>query len=161
MVDSVADPVCLSRIRLFPSRIYIKEFKYFNPKKCFLSSRKYDPGFSSRIRILIFYLSRIKGSEGTGSRIRMRNPGTDPRIRIRIKCRGSRRLLTSLFPQADDQRIVCDFSPMTCNSLSALLLSLPHHMWQWVKVAFLKFYLLKKIVFVTRDVPAGNYLVTL
>jgi hypothetical protein len=29
----------------FPSRIRIKEFKYFNPKKLFLSSRKYDPEF--------------------------------------------------------------------------------------------------------------------
>jgi hypothetical protein len=33
------------------SRIRIKEFKHFNPKKWFLSSRKYDPGCSSRIRI--------------------------------------------------------------------------------------------------------------
>jgi hypothetical protein len=45
-----------SRIRLFSipdprSRIRIKEFKYFNPKKCFLSSRKDDPGCSSRTRI--------------------------------------------------------------------------------------------------------------
>jgi hypothetical protein len=29
------------------------------PKKWFLSTQKYDPGFSSRIRILIFYSSRI------------------------------------------------------------------------------------------------------
>jgi hypothetical protein len=67
---------CLSRIR-------IKEFKYFNPKKWFLSSRKYDPGCSSRI--LIFYPSRsgscfctLPGSMGqksTGSRIRIRNTG--------------------------------------------------------------------------------------
>jgi hypothetical protein len=35
----------------FPSRIRIKEFKYFNPKKLFLRSRKYDPGCSFRIRI--------------------------------------------------------------------------------------------------------------
>ncbi len=35
-------------------RIHIKEFKYFNPKNC-LSSRKYDPGCSSRIRISIFH----------------------------------------------------------------------------------------------------------
>jgi hypothetical protein len=28
----------------FPSRIRIKEFKYFKPKKWFLSSRKYGPG---------------------------------------------------------------------------------------------------------------------
>jgi hypothetical protein len=42
------------RIRdVYPgSRILIKEFKYFNPKKAkkwFLSSKKYDPGCSSRI----------------------------------------------------------------------------------------------------------------
>jgi hypothetical protein len=50
-----------SRIGFFSSRIHIKDFKYFNPKKCFLNSRKYDPGDSSRIRIriLIFYPSRI------------------------------------------------------------------------------------------------------
>jgi hypothetical protein len=41
------------------SRIRVKEFKYFNPKKWFLSSRKYDPGCSSRIRMLTFYPSRI------------------------------------------------------------------------------------------------------
>jgi len=50
-----------SRIRLFsipdpgsellPSRIRIKEFNYFNLRKWFLSSRKYDLGYSSRIRI--------------------------------------------------------------------------------------------------------------
>jgi hypothetical protein len=43
-VPSVADPGCLSRIRRFyipdlGSRIRIKEFKYFNPKKWCLSSR--------------------------------------------------------------------------------------------------------------------------
>ncbi len=43
----------------FPSRILIKKFKYFNPKKWLLSSMKYDPGCSSRIRILTFYPSRI------------------------------------------------------------------------------------------------------
>ncbi len=36
------------------SRIRIKEFKYFNLKKLILSSQKYDPGCSSRIRIRIF-----------------------------------------------------------------------------------------------------------
>ncbi len=43
----------------FPSRIHIKN--YLNPKKLFLSSRKYDPGCSSRIliRIRIFSPSRI------------------------------------------------------------------------------------------------------
>jgi hypothetical protein len=33
------------------SRVRIKEFKYFNQKKWFLSSQKYDPSFRSRIRI--------------------------------------------------------------------------------------------------------------
>ncbi len=33
------------------SLIHIKEFNYFNPKKLSLSSRKYDPGCSFRIRI--------------------------------------------------------------------------------------------------------------
>ncbi len=49
-----------SRIRIFPSliqgkkdsgsRIRIKEFKYFQLKKLCLSFRKWDPGYSSRIR---------------------------------------------------------------------------------------------------------------
>ncbi len=62
-LTSVVDPGCLSRIRLFfipesgseifPSRIRIKA------KKMFLSSKKYDPVCSSRIRILTFYPSRI------------------------------------------------------------------------------------------------------
>ncbi len=71
---SVADPACLSRIldpSFFPfwipdpnffhpgSRIRIKEFKFFNPRKWFVSSRKYDSGCSSRIQILNFYPSRI------------------------------------------------------------------------------------------------------
>jgi hypothetical protein len=53
---------------LFPSRIRIKEFDYFNPKKWFLSSRKYDPSCSSRIRILTFYPSRIPEALDPGSR---------------------------------------------------------------------------------------------
>jgi hypothetical protein len=57
-----------SPIRIFPSRIQgkkdsgsririrIEEFKYFEPKKLFVSSRKYDPGCSSWIpQILISY----------------------------------------------------------------------------------------------------------
>ncbi len=49
-----------SRLPIFfhpGSQICIKEFKYFNSKKWFLSSRKYDSGCSSRI--LFFYPSRI------------------------------------------------------------------------------------------------------
>jgi hypothetical protein len=38
-----------SRNLFFPSRIRIKEFKYCNTKKWFLSSRKYDPDCSSWI----------------------------------------------------------------------------------------------------------------
>ncbi len=49
----------------FPSRIRIKEFKYFNPKKLFLSSRKYDPGYSSRI--LIFTHPGSRDQKGSGS----------------------------------------------------------------------------------------------
>jgi hypothetical protein len=56
------------------SRILIKEFKYFNPKKWFLSSRKYDPGCSSRIRIpesdpdfLPIPDPGSRGQKGTGS----------------------------------------------------------------------------------------------
>ncbi len=69
IATSVADPGCLSRIRMFSipdpnffhpgSRICIKKFKYFNPKNWFLSSQKYDPGCSPRIRILFFYPSQI------------------------------------------------------------------------------------------------------
>jgi hypothetical protein len=85
---SVADPGCLSRIpdptffhhrsELSPSRIRIKEFKYFNPKKWFLSSKKYDPGYSSRIWMLTFTHpgSRIQGSKSTGSQIRIRTTGS-------------------------------------------------------------------------------------
>jgi hypothetical protein len=54
---------CGSEI-FFPDQII---FKYFNPKNWFLSSRKHDPGFSSRI--LLFYPSRIQGSK----RHRIRN----------------------------------------------------------------------------------------
>ncbi len=45
----------------FPPRIRIKQFQYFDPKQWFLSSRKYDPGCLSRIRISDpdFYPSRI------------------------------------------------------------------------------------------------------
>ncbi len=41
------------------SLMRIKEFKYFINQKMFISSRKYDTGCSSRIRILISYPSRI------------------------------------------------------------------------------------------------------
>jgi len=64
---------CPFRIRVFPSRIRIKEFKYFNPKKWLLSSRKYDSGCSSRIPILNFLPipdPGSRGKKGTGFRIR-------------------------------------------------------------------------------------------
>jgi hypothetical protein len=63
----VAAPGCFSWIRIYSipdsgqkdSRISIrvKEFKYFNPKNCFIADQDLD---SSRIRILIFYPSRIQ-----------------------------------------------------------------------------------------------------
>ncbi len=62
-----------SRIRIFShpgSRIRIKEFKYFNPRKLFLSFRKYDLGCSSPIRILIFTHPGSRGQNDTGSRVR-------------------------------------------------------------------------------------------
>jgi hypothetical protein len=75
---SIADPGCSqccgSRIRLFSfpdtnclhpgSRIRIKEFKYFNQKKWFLSSRKYDPGCSCRIRMLTSCCCWLLNSNG-------------------------------------------------------------------------------------------------
>jgi hypothetical protein len=54
----------------FPSRIRIKEFKYFNPENCFLALGNIilvvHSGSRSRIRTLIFYLSRIR-IRNTGS----------------------------------------------------------------------------------------------
>ncbi len=69
------------------SRIHIKEFKYLNPKKWFLSSRKYDPGCSSLI--LIFYPSRIQRSKRhriSGSRIR--NTAVWYKMRLTNKIKG-------------------------------------------------------------------------
>ncbi len=83
--EFIPDP--RSRVRLFPSRIldpnffhpgsriHIKEFKYFNPKNYFSSSRKYDPGCLSRIRVLIFYPSRIPDP---GVKKRHQIPDPDP-----------------------------------------------------------------------------------
>ncbi len=64
------------------SRIRIKEFKYFNPKKTkkwFLSSRKYDPSCSSRIPdpdadFLPIPDPGSRGQKGTGSRIPANHP---------------------------------------------------------------------------------------
>jgi hypothetical protein len=77
---SIPDPNCLHP----GSRILIKEFKYFNPKKAkkwFLSSKKYDPGCSSRIPDpnVDFLPSRIpdpgvKKAPNPGSRIRIPDP---------------------------------------------------------------------------------------
>ncbi len=69
---SVADQGCLSRIRLFPSRIPDphQRISVFNPKKWFLSSRKYDPGCSSRIPdpdLQHWFLAREAEKENTVS----------------------------------------------------------------------------------------------
>ncbi len=85
---SIPDPGSRIRTVSIPdpgSRILIKECKYFNPskkqKKWFLSSKKYDPGCSSRIPDpdADFLPSRIpdpgsRGQKGTQSRI----PDPDP-----------------------------------------------------------------------------------
>ena len=67
----------------FSSRI--PDLNFFHPgsasknlsvltQNLFLSSRKYDPGCSSLIRILIFFTHpEFRGQKGTGSRIRNRN----------------------------------------------------------------------------------------
>jgi len=68
---SIPDPNCLH-----PGSAS-KNLSILTPKKWFLSSRKYDPGCSSRIRMLTFYPSRIPDpgvKKGTGSRI----PDPDP-----------------------------------------------------------------------------------
>ncbi len=60
---SIRDPE--SRVKKIPdprSGSASKNLSIFNPKN-FLRSRKYDPGCSSRIRILIFYPSRIPNPE--------------------------------------------------------------------------------------------------
>ncbi len=75
----IPDPNCLH-----PGSRILKEFKYFNPQKStrkwFLSSKKYDPGCSSRIPDpdADFLPSRIpdpgvKKVPNPGSRIRIRN----------------------------------------------------------------------------------------
>jgi hypothetical protein len=74
------------------SGMFVKEFKYFNhknPKKWFLSSRKYDPGCSSRIRMLTFYPSRIpdpgvKKAPDPRSWIRIRNTASRKYVRAKV-----------------------------------------------------------------------------
>ncbi len=65
------------------SRKHIEKFKYFNHNKLLPSSRKYNPGCLSRIRILIFThpVSRIKGSKRNP---RKYDPGCSSRIWILI-----------------------------------------------------------------------------
>jgi hypothetical protein len=51
----IPDPNCLHPDPGYAS----KNLSILTPRKWFLNSRKYDPGCSSRIRILTFYPSRI------------------------------------------------------------------------------------------------------
>jgi hypothetical protein len=84
------------------SRIRIKEFKYFNPKKpkkWFVSSRKYDPSCSSRIPdpgsriwMLTFYPSQIpdprsRGQKGTGSWIPANHPPPSEYLLTQDSCK--------------------------------------------------------------------------
>ncbi len=89
----IPDPNCLHP----GSRIRIKEFKYFNPqkknkKKRFLSSKKYDPGCSSRIPdpdadFLPIPDPGSRGQKGTRSRIPDPDPQhwMEPMLWIRIR----------------------------------------------------------------------------
>jgi hypothetical protein len=81
---SIPDPNFASRIRIFPSGSDFfhpgSASKNFNPKKRFLSSRKYDPGCSSQIRIPDSDFLPIpdpgsRGQKGTRSGIPIRNTG--------------------------------------------------------------------------------------
>jgi hypothetical protein len=90
------------RIRIFPSRIPDphQRTEVILPKKLFQSSRKYDPGCSSRIRILIFYPSRIPdpgvpNAPDPGSRYATLDPDTQRCILIHNTGpgSGSRRLI--------------------------------------------------------------------
>jgi hypothetical protein len=99
VIGSVADPGFYPGSDFIPSRITdpncfhpgswirIKELKYFNPKKWFLSSRKYDPNCLSRIRILTFYPSRIQGSK----RHPIPDPGSGSATLVIGQPRGSQR----------------------------------------------------------------------
>jgi hypothetical protein len=75
ILSSVAGPGCFpSRVKKILDPDPSKELKYFEPKKLSLSSRKYDPGSSSRTLDPDFFPSLIQGSKkSTGSRIRIRN----------------------------------------------------------------------------------------
>jgi hypothetical protein len=88
---SVADPGCLSRIRLFSipdpgSELFLSRIPDFNPKKLFLSFMKHDPGCSSRIPdpdpdFLPFPDPGSRGQKGTGSGIRIRHTSCILRFR--------------------------------------------------------------------------------
>jgi hypothetical protein len=84
------------RIRdVYPgSRILIKELRYFNPKKWFLSTQKHDPGCSSRIQIP---KPGSSGQKGTGSRIRIRNTAANKTLNVG----------KFLVPERQKDRIVC------------------------------------------------------
>jgi hypothetical protein len=103
---SVADPRCLSRIRLFSipdPGSESKNLSILTPKKWFLSSRKYYRCCSSRIPnpdadFLPMPEPESRGQKGTGSRIRIRNTGSDYRIRYPTRYRTYRKL--SLLPSS-------------------------------------------------------------
>jgi hypothetical protein len=80
------------------SLIRIKEFKYLTRKKWFLNSQKYDPGCSSRIRILIFTHPGSRDQKGIGP---------DPCVRYLLTvCNGTTR-----------DALTVNFSLSYCNSI--------------------------------------------
>ncbi len=91
--SQIPDPTCLRS----GSRIRIKEFKYFNPKKnkkWFLSSRKYDPSCSSQIPdpdadFLPIPDPESRGQKGTGSRIPANHPPPPEYLLTQDSCKES------------------------------------------------------------------------
>jgi len=80
--SSVADPGCLSHIRLFSIPNPGSEL---SPKKWFLCSRKYDTCCSSRIRMQTFYPFQIQGSKRhriSDPGFRIRKTGVERKIKI-------------------------------------------------------------------------------
>ncbi len=68
----------------FPSRIRFKEFYFFfNPKKWFLSSRKYDPGCSPRIRFpVLLVFAKISKDPDLGGQLITDSSGSGTLLKI-------------------------------------------------------------------------------
>ena len=76
------------------SQIHIKEFRYFNPKKWFLRSRKYNPGCSSQIPDPDPAFLPIPDPKVKKVRYRISDTGSATLIQIRIHRRKNPYLVT-------------------------------------------------------------------